>query len=133
MLFNESRSPLLQKAKVIFSDDIVADYIKLFLTDGNDQNLEVCGVSDAEAMEFLASCVKIVNAGGGLVKDSDGRFLFIRRLGCWDLPKGWLEAGETIGECAVREVCEECGIAKNELVLGEKLTKTYHIYPYNGI
>lgn len=50
----------------------------------------------------------------------------IYRNGRWDLPKGKLEAGESIEECALREVQEECGV--EGLKLGRFLTYTYHIY-----
>mgnify|MGYP001172252366 CR=1 FL=1 len=54
--------------------------------------------------------------------------LFIYRLGKWDLPKGKLEKGENIKECAIREVEEECHI--NELKIIKELPSTYHCYPY---
>ena len=47
----------------------------------------------------------LIEAGGGLVvDDAGGRVLMIFRNGRWDLPKGKLEPGERIEECAVREV-----------------------------
>jgi len=52
------------------------------------------------------------------------------RLGHWDLPKGKLETGENIEECALREVEEECGLSG--LILGDKLTETVHEYEQNG-
>ena len=54
--------------------------------------------------------------------------LLIFRNGRWDLPKGKLEVGETIEECALREVCEECGLELAGLELGEKLLETVHFY-----
>ena len=50
--------------------------------------------------------------------------------GRWDLPKGWLENGETLAQCAVREVCEECGLNVADLENEGKLITTYHIYPF---
>lgn len=67
-----------------------------------------------------------LEAAGGVVKNQNNEYLFIHRLGKWDLPKGKVEEGETIKSAAVREVEEECGI--NNLVLNEHLTTTYHIY-----
>lgn len=49
-------------------------------------------------------------AGGGLVLNDAGELLMIYRRGKWDLPKGKLDEGETIEECAVREVEEETGL-----------------------
>jgi ADP-ribose pyrophosphatase YjhB (NUDIX family) len=52
---------------------------------------------------------KIVMAAGGLVENEHGEILLIYRKKHWDLPKGKLDAGETLEECAVREVEEETG------------------------
>jgi len=48
----------------------------------------------------------------GLVRDDAGRILLIRRTdnGVWAMPGGAMELGESIAECAVREVWEETGI-----------------------
>jgi len=65
-------------------------------------------------------------AAGGLVLNANRELLMIFRLGYWDLPKGKWEEGETIEECAVREVVEETGIHSVQL---EKLAGlTYHEY-----
>jgi len=54
-------------------------------------------------------------SAGGLVVDSQGRAALIARTNrrgrlVWSLPKGHLEAGETLEAAAVREVSEETGI-----------------------
>ena len=51
----------------------------------------------------------IILAAGGIVK-KDKKFLFIKRHGKWDIPKGKLEKGENDEEGAVREIEEECNI-----------------------
>jgi 8-oxo-dGTP pyrophosphatase MutT (NUDIX family) len=75
------------------------------------------------------SKTKII-AGGGLVLNDAGELLMIFRRGKWDLPKGKLDEGETILECAVREVQEETGLQQIEH--GELIGITYHEYfdPY---
>ncbi|MFT6183235.1 MAG: 8-oxo-dGTP pyrophosphatase MutT (NUDIX family) [Flavobacteriales bacterium] len=80
--------------------------------------------------ETLKSIYKIVEAAGGVVKNNKNEILFIFRNGKWDLPKGKLEKGESIEECAVREVAEECGITPPEL--GDFLKTTYHTYEHKG-
>lgn len=47
-----------------------------------------------------------------VVRDEDGRVLLIRRAdnGMWALPAGAMELGESIVDCAVREVREETGL-----------------------
>ncbi|TWP23265.1 NUDIX domain-containing protein [Apibacter muscae] len=67
-----------------------------------------------------------IYAAGGIVHNQLNEFLFIKRNGIWDLPKGHVEKGESFEETALREVEEECGI-KN-LELKEFLKTTYHVY-----
>lgn len=72
----------------------------------------------------------VVKAGGALVLNEKKQILFIFRRGKWDLPKGKLDKGETIEQCAVRETEEETGL-KNLKLDGPLLT-TYHTYDENG-
>lgn len=53
---------------------------------------------------------KRIIAAGGLVFNEQEELLMIFRRGFWDLPKGKLDKGETIEQCAIREVEEETGI-----------------------
>ena len=46
----------------------------------------------------------------------------------WDLPKGKLDKGETIKECATREVEEE---TKVKVECKEKIISTWHTYTRN--
>ena len=68
----------------------------------------------------------IITAAGGLVQNSNGEFLLMFRRGFWDLPKGKLDAGESIPDCAVREVREETGL--QSLELGPFICTTTHPY-----
>lgn len=72
-----------------------------------------------------------VLAAGGIVRHRDtDEVLCIRRNGVLDLPKGKLEANESISECAMREVREETGIA--DLCQGRLLGTTVHGYHRAG-
>jgi 8-oxo-dGTP pyrophosphatase MutT (NUDIX family) len=73
---------------------------------------------------------KSIVAAGGLVYNTEGQLLLIKRLGKWDLPKGKIDAGETVEEAAIREVEEECGI--NQLSIISKVTTSYHSYKLHG-
>ncbi len=85
--------------------------------------------NDKKAYEdIIKSSFKRIEAGGGLVLKGE-KFLMIHRLGLWDLPKGKLDYGETIQECALREVEEECCI-KAELEY--KIVDTWHSYTTKG-
>jgi 8-oxo-dGTP pyrophosphatase MutT (NUDIX family) len=52
----------------------------------------------------------------GVVRDDDGRILLIRRAdnGLWSTPGGAMELGESIAQCAIREVWEETGVKAAE-------------------
>ena len=69
---------------------------------------------------------KTIIAAGGLVFNEQNELLMIFRRGKWDLPKGKLDAGETVEACAVREVQEETGLITIELE--NLIGKTYHEY-----
>ncbi len=78
----------------------------------------------------FAAQFKEVVAAGGVVCNDDSRLLMIHRNGRWDLPKGHWEEGETIEECAVREVEEETGVSG--ITLGDKICETLHAYSMRG-
>ena len=72
-------------------------------------------------------------------QDGNDGYLFIRRNGLWDLPKGHREAGEDIETTALREVSEETGIALENLTIDRSrgrnglLGITDHCYLRNGL
>jgi 8-oxo-dGTP pyrophosphatase MutT (NUDIX family) len=72
----------------------------------------------------------LIKAGGGLVRNEKGEILFIFRRGKWDLPKGKLDDGETLEQCAVREVAEETGL--RDIHLDGALLVTWHTYDESG-
>jgi len=76
-----------------------------------------------------------ITAAGGILfrKEPQGvQLLLIYRNGVWDLPKGKLEPGESIAECAAREVQEEVGLNNTPLVEAN-LGTTEHSYVQNGV
>lgn len=83
-----------------------------------------------ELLPLLYAKLPLVEAAGGLVKNTEGDVLFIFRNGKWDLPKGKTEKGENIEETAVREVVEETGV--KGLMISDFLLQTYHIFKRNG-
>lgn len=86
--------------------------------------------SPDNTLHKLCKKFHFIEAAGGLVKNNNDEYLFIHRLGKWDLPKGKLEKGESVVECAVREVEEECGITISKVI--EELPSTYHMYELKG-
>lgn len=93
-------------------------------------DLVIYGMKKKKLLKKFMSLFKLIEAGGGLVKNKNGQYLFIFRRGRWDLPKGKTESFESMEKTALREVKEECGI--NELQIVKKISDTYHIYERKG-
>ncbi len=77
----------------------------------------------------------LIKAGGGVLYRYDKGtpiVLLIKRNGIWDLPKGKQDEGESISDCAVREVAEETG-SDIPPILKSFLCETYHEYRQDGI
>ena len=98
-------------------------------------------------LRLLKRRMRWVRAAGGIVTDDSGDMLLILRNGRWDLPKGKVEAGETLLQAALREVEEETGIHCLNATMPECLSadttntrtfkqsnnqaiKTYHIFKW---
>lgn len=67
---------------------------------------------------------------GGVIVDDQNRALLVRRaiapsLGLWDVPGGFLEAGETPEAGAIRELHEETGLHVELVALLGVFTDTY--------
>jgi 8-oxo-dGTP pyrophosphatase MutT (NUDIX family) len=79
-----------------------------------------------ELRERFQSCFNQVYAAGGLVRNTEGKYLIMKRRGKWDLPKGKLNRNESFESGALREVNEECGLTGLEIT--GPLLSTYHCY-----
>ena len=75
---------------------------------------------------FCDMSIPIIIAAGGLVWNEKNQLLMIFRQGKWDLPKGKIDDGEKIEECAMREVMEETGL--NDVRIGNLIGVTQHEY-----
>lgn len=116
-------------AKYQLVENEEVDIFKLFQQCQNVENKTLFWMvtKDKKALfKKLIRPFRMITAAGGIVKNGKGEYLFIYRLGKWDLPKGKVDEGEKIKKAAVREVEEECGIQVN--YRGKKLATTYHLY-----
>lgn len=93
-------------------------------------NIAVVTPHIEETLEALFDYANGIVAAGGVVFNPKKDVLTIFRRGFWDLPKGKVDAGETIEQAAVREVEEETG-AKVRLRNTNAL-RTYHCYIMYG-
>ncbi|MEI7723855.1 MAG: NUDIX domain-containing protein [Bacteroidota bacterium] len=92
----------------------------------------------SDAFIAFSSLFKFIPAAGGLVRNEKGEFLFIHRLGFWDLPKGKVDKKDIPGpeysirdiktarNAAIREVKEETGLKSVEIC--NVLPASWHIY-----
>ncbi|MFS4457261.1 NUDIX hydrolase [Maribacter sp. 2304DJ31-5] len=78
-----------------------------------------------EILKKFTQEIPLVVAAGGVVTNAEGKVLFIYRNDKWDLPKGKLDKGESIEDCAIREVMEETGV--KDLRIENFLRTTYHV------
>ncbi|MFA6127340.1 MAG: NUDIX domain-containing protein [Bacteroidales bacterium] len=91
----------------------------------------VCHENPEALFNLLTSFYQIIEAAGGIVRhQSTGKYLFIKRFGKWDLPKGKVEKGESPRMAALREVGEECGLSGHQIKM--ELPSTYHTYKLEG-
>ena len=88
-------------------------------------SVSVVAADPGAAFGAFAAGFVPVEAAGGVVVNDRGEWLMIRRNGRWDLPKGHLEAGESLAACAEREIAEETGIAAR---VERPLCETLHAY-----
>lgn len=91
-----------------------------------NQHVYIVSADPDNLWNLIKSRYKLIEACGGLVRNTFGEVLFIHRLRKWDLPKGKKEEGENNEECALREVEEECDLHGHYII--EELPSTFHTY-----
>ncbi len=132
IIYIDSDASAYEPSEVIFAapGDRSIQRANLLQKIQNTKRLALIGPDPQALHEAVVGQFPSIEAAGGLVTNARGGILMIFRHTRWDLPKGKLEAGERIEDCAVREVEEETGIAG---VRREKrLLVTNHFYRLNG-
>jgi 8-oxo-dGTP pyrophosphatase MutT (NUDIX family) len=114
-----------------YEKDELYKQISSFEKDVSIPSLNIYGLEIKILWKHFRSYFSEIEAAGGLVRYTDGSYLFIERRGKWDLPKGHIEKGETPEACALREVEEECGIKDHIIV--QTLNPSYHTYRYEDV
>ena len=106
----------------------LSKFLSNFLSGEKSADYYLFGYAVDGMFNDLMAFFNLMEAAGGLVVNPQQEYLFIRRFGIWDLPKGKMKINEVPEEAAIREVDEETGIGG--LHIRKKLSATYHIYPY---
>ena len=99
---NTNRLVLTNYPNIPFFDGDLQDVVNKFEKGNIEETL--INVADLEqGLSQVKACyAEVIFAAGGLVKTPEGKLLCINRLGRWDLPKGKVEAGETMDIAALR-------------------------------
>jgi len=129
---DETIQPYLHHDDAVFIDELNTHTIKTMIHEMQVSKVHA-GVFYHPNLEELKKAFfkkfTTVLAAGGLVENEKKEWLLIFRRGKWDLPKGKLDKGEKLEDCAIREVEEETGLKNIKLL--SPLILTYHVY-YEG-
>lgn len=116
---------------IVFNNQItelsLKNAIQQFLISEEGNDLFIQSDNFEKILHQIKSEFYFIEAAGGLIRKND-TYLFIKRLGKWDLPKGKLDKDESNEKAAIRECEEECAV--KELKIQNALPNSYHIYPY---
>jgi 8-oxo-dGTP pyrophosphatase MutT (NUDIX family) len=126
---DETVQPYVHHDDAVFIDELDTHMIKTIIHEMQEPQVH-SGVFFNPDLDKLFKAFKkkftLIQAAGGLVKNEKEQMLMIFRRGSWDLPKGKLDKGEKLENCALREVKEETGLEEVQLI--SPLTTTYHTY-----
>jgi 8-oxo-dGTP pyrophosphatase MutT (NUDIX family) len=126
---DETIQPYVHHDDAIFIDELNTHTVKSMIHEMEQPKIH-SGVFYHPELDKLKSAFfkkfAFVQAAGGVAQNEEKKLLMIFRRGKWDLPKGKLDKGERLEDCAIREVEEETGLQNIKLV--SPLTITYHTY-----
>lgn len=139
-VFIENRPIFFAEKGEVFSDahfvdgksiqSVFQDIYPLIGLIDRKKHIVITSTNPTKVFERVFDSFEKVDAAGGLVRRKN-KVLFIKRNGSWDIPKGKVDAGESIEEAALREIEEECGISG--MAINSPICKTYHTYNYKGV
>ena len=104
----------------------MSSYIDMLEKESQYEGVILVAKDTKKLYKDIKKLYKFMKAAGGLVKNQNGEYLLIKRMGFWDLPKGKIEKEESPEEAAIREVEEETSVT--DLTLGKFIRHTYHTY-----
>lgn len=119
-----------ENSKIFPLKDVEIDFVINLLLKGDTEKVYLYHPNGEKILKKFKKKIAVIKAGGGVVQNSKGKILMMKRRGKWDIPKGKKEKGENIAVCALREVEEETGVKKLKLIRFR--TITYHIFKQDG-
>jgi len=122
-------APLVQHDDTVFIDELDSHTVKSMIHEMQQAKIHAGVFLHGDLAVLQKAFWKkftLIKAGGGLISNEKEEILMIFRRGKWDLPKGKLDAGESLEQCALREVREETGL--DNVTLQTPLIVTYHTY-----
>ncbi len=127
----ETQSSHNQTIKIYDSNNpqTLKNIIDNFLDPNNVNSIRILNYDFETLLNYFKNSFSYIEAAGGFV-EKEKHYLFIHRLGKWDLPKGKLDAGEAIEHAAIRECEEECAVANLKII--KQLSSTFHLYSYKN-
>jgi 8-oxo-dGTP pyrophosphatase MutT (NUDIX family) len=128
----QDKKNISENAVIIYEENVKAIRDALFAwADTVKKIIPIYLISSSPESTFakLFEGYDFIEAAGGIVQRED-KYLFIKRNGFWDIPKGKLDRGEEPEAAAIREIEEECGIKGP--VIEKVIMATYHTYKYKG-
>ena len=108
-----------------YDAELLCEFFPEWLDETDNGETFIHEVSENAVALALKETFRMAPAAGGIVM-KNGKFVAIVRNGIPDLPKGHIEKGETPEHAALREVMEETGIDKLQIV--NELPSTWHCY-----
>ena len=126
---DETIQPYVHHDDAVLIDELNSHTVKAMIHEMQQQSVHAGVFFHPDLEELKKAFFKkftLILAAGGLVQNENEEILLIFRRGKWDMPKGKLDKGEKLEDCAIREVEEETSLTKVELV--SPLAITYHTY-----
>ena len=108
-----------------YDAELLCEFLPEWLADHDQGETFIHEVGENAVALALKETFRMAPAAGGIVT-KDGKVVGIVRNGIPDLPKGHIEKGESPENAALREVTEETGIGKLQIV--KELPSTWHCY-----
>ena len=128
--------PFIHHDDAVFIDELDTHTIKTMIHEMQQTKVHAGVFLHSNFEELKKAFFKkftLVQAAGGLVYNEKKEILLIFRRGKWDLPKGKLDKGEKLEDCAVREVEEETGLTELTIHPKRGVIKYYYIAKGNEL